>query len=229
MILAAVLTPVAYSGVQTVKNITFTLPGTFYYVNSEFVLNATGSADIQIYNAPTSFYGYAIENMSISISPCPLYQDQSTAQGQAIGQFYGGGVLTVTGDLYEANNSVPIGPMLNTGIILQANMVPSSSETWTLQETFYLSSYVSGIVGLTPDSPGLGGVGGLAAGDNSLIISDMNLGLGFLTPGISEFGTGDYQSADAPVVQISAVIPEPATLLLLSAGCIGLLSRKKNK
>ena len=150
------ITSFAFSDVVAVKNITFSLPGTFYYVNSEFVLNAAGSADVQTYQAPTSYYDYAIENLSISITPCPLKEDQSSVLGQAKGEFWGGGVLTVTGDLMEANNGDPFGPVLASGTILQAEMVAGSTDTWLLQEMYsFNSSIISGLVDMAPDGAGL--------------------------------------------------------------------------
>jgi hypothetical protein len=218
------ITSVALSGVQTVKNIALSLPGSFYYVNSEFRLDAAGSADLQTYDAPASYFNYAIENMSVSISPCALKQNRS-AGGQAIGDFYGGGVLTITGDLMQANNGAPYGGVLYSGTILQANMVKSVTEYWTLKETASISSIVTAALALTGAGGGLHS--GITFGSDTMVIGDMSLKLQFITPDITTFGTGEYQLAGAPTVQISAALPEPATLMLLSVG--GLLISKRKR
>jgi hypothetical protein len=218
------ITSVALSSVRTVKNVAFSLPGTFYYVNSQFQLSAGGSADLQTYDAPTSYYNYSIENMAITITPCDLKLNRSSG-GRAIGDFYGGGVLTVTGDLMQADNGDPYGSVLYSGKILEANMMLSSTESWTLQETGAYTSIVTAALGLSPADGGLNS--GITFGTDKMIIGDMSLKLQFITPNISTFGVGDYQSAAAPVVQISAALPEPATLLLLVFGGLGLVRRGK--
>jgi hypothetical protein len=215
---------VALSGVQTVKNITFTLPtGTVYYANSQFLLSAGGSGDLQTYDAASSFYNYSIENIAISISPCFLKENRSSG-GRAIGDFWGGGVLTVTGDLMLANNGAPYGDVLYSGTILVADMVKTSAEYWTLSETGTATNFVTAATGLVGDDGGLHS--GITFGANTMLIGDMSLKLQFYTPNISTFGISGIQSTVAPVVQISAALPEPATLLLLAVGGLGLISRR---
>jgi hypothetical protein len=223
-VLVLCLSSFALAGFQTVKNITFSLPGTLYYVNSEFAINAAGSADLQTYDAPGSFYNYSLENVSISISPCDLKLNRSSG-GRAIGDFWGGGVLTVIGDLKQADNGAPYGDVLYSGTILQANMVKTSSEYWTLAETASVSSIVSATLDLVPTNGGLNS--GITFNTTTMIIGDMNLKLQFITGGISTFGTTDWQSAPAPIVQIAASLPEPATLVLFMLGGLGLVRRGK--
>jgi hypothetical protein len=217
------MTSVALSGVQTVKNITCSLPGTWYYVNSQFKLDATGSADIQTYDAATGYYNYAIENLAVTISPCNLKQDKSSS-GWAKGDFWGGGVLTMTGNLMRANNGAAYGDVLYSGTILQASMNLSSSQVWTLNELSPSASIVSATLGMTGTNGGFNS--GITFDTNKMIIGAMSLKLQFTTPGIATFASGEYQSAAAPVVQISAALPEPATMMLLALGGL-LISKRK--
>jgi hypothetical protein len=224
-----VISTFAFSGVLAVKNITLQLPGTFYYVNNEFVLNANGTADVQVYGAPVGVYDYTVENLNVTISGMDIEGDYSSILGQAKGEFYGGGVLTITGELYAKDSAGnPTGPILDSGVMLQADMNLSGSETWTLEEQFYYASNIVQSETLYLSPSGTEGLAvGLSAGDDTMIIGDMNLTMQFITPGINEFGTDDWQAAEAPAIQLSAEIPEPATMLLLTFGSVLVSMRKK--
>lgn len=226
--LSLVVTSVAFPGTVNVKNISLSMPATFYYFDGSFQLDTTGAesivvADVQTYDAIGSEYDYRIEDARFVFSPCGLAADNSVSYGmlggQAIGEFYGGGSLTLTGNLVKSTDTATV---LYSGTILVADMQLTDAETWVLKEQNYLTSILSSAFLMDPVDGGLNS--GIDVGEDTLVIAEMNVGFTFVSAGVKDFSTP--LSAPAPHVQIAAAIPEPMTLSLLGIGFL-MLRRKK--
>ncbi len=218
------LSSAGFSGVVSVQNIAFAVPGTWYYIAdggvSRFEMSSTGTANIQSYGVldPT-IYDYAVDNVVLTISACPLVPPDRSSGGRAMADFEDGGILTFTGDLRERNGT----EILYSGTILQAELAALSGSTFALEETTASSSQVSGTVGLV----GMGGLSsGITASNGDLfVIGDMAMKLQFLTIGVTSFQNS--LMSQAPSVHITGTIPEPASVLLLAFGGIGMIFRKR--
>ena len=214
----------AFPGIVSVKNISFTLPGSGIYENGYFKMISGGTANIQTYNAAQGEYEYAVDNLTFDFSPCQLIDDRSTtgASGRVIGDFAGGGVVTLSGDLRETSGST----ILHSGKILEAAMVVSVSETWVLQQQNAFVAQLTAALDMVPVDGGLNT--GITVGSDTLRIGDISLGLSFFIPTtIEDFQSNNTIVLTAPNPLLSAaMVPEPATLGLLGLG-ICFMRRKK--
>lgn len=213
----------ATAGLVSVKNITFNIPGAWYFVDGNFELNTAGTAAIQTY--PSAVYDYEVDNVALTMTPMAMNNDDSMVSlGWAMATFEGGGVLTFTGDLRATGSST----VLYSGTILEAGMTIDSSGSWQLKELAPAASLVSisgGSMGLEASNGGLNT--GITAGSDTLMVGDMSLAMQFVTPGISDFSGN--RMGNAPAIQISAAeVPEPATLIILAVGGLGVLRRRNS-
>ncbi len=213
----------AFSALKSIQNVTFTAPVSVYYFMGDFSLTLPSiSANVQTWGSP---YDYAFRNLTLSFSPCALDDDRTTAGGQVIGDFVGGATLTLTGELTELGSTT----VIDSGTLLVADMVVSSSGVWTLSETGNSTNQITSGEGIDfVPSSGLLKDGIDVGGGDSLVIGDMALKLQFNQQTIPNFENQTLVSASAPVIQIAAVeVPEPMTLLLLSTGALAVFKRKK--
>ena len=190
-------------------------PGYFHITNASTIVG-----NIQTQGA--SGYDYGL-SATVTVDQCDLKQDNSTG-GWAKGDFYGGAVMTVTGDLWDVSD--PCTLLVDNDIILQAQMVPTSSETWVLQEVGNPRD-IDASIDFNPIDGGLNSGIDLGNG-NTLVIGDFQADFSFpntqpMNP--TSFGMMDY-FAMASTLQMTAV-PEPSTLILLTIGGLSILRKKR--
>lgn len=168
-------------------------------------------------------YGdYTISSGKISISSA-LVQDTSSG-GWASGEFQGGRTLTLTGKLKYKGTQFYDGP------IIVANMAINSDQTWLFHELGSPST-IEGTVYFDPDATqGLGY--GIAHGSDILKIEQFKLDFSFkgLTSNPVNFSTGNIGCGvgSASVIQITAMTPEPTTMVLFTIAALAFRMRIKN-
>ncbi len=226
IVLCALLLSSAEGVVVWVENVSLGVPGIVYYANDTVSINKDAGAFIgNLDAAGGTTYEYSITDFNITLEACSLESDDSSG-GVASGNFYGGAKLTITGDLTNTEDN-PDTIYVSDGVILEATMTLSSTETWNLHEEY------DGIYGQAFFSPTAGALfdGITLAGGDVLKMSDFRADFNFLGFPISnpvdfDNHTGTLMTS-AGGLQLVAV-PEPCTVLLLAFGGIGLL-RNRNK
>ena len=190
-------------------------PG-YFHIDSISILADNGILRV----AGAGTYDYGISG-TVTVTRCDLVQDNSSAGGQASGDFEGGAILTINGSLVDLGTSAT----LATGDILVGYM---TSTQWLLEEP--TPQDITGNAYFEPTGGALYSGVDLGGGDN-LVIGDFRVDFSFITgfPGFGvdpeAFGTTSY-SGLVSNVQI-APLPEPCTLMLLSLGGLAVLRSKK--
>ncbi len=178
-----------------------------------------GSSGLSTVDNPTG-YEYGLRGF-IEIEQCDLVSSGTLSDGRATGTFEGGALLTIKGDLWKKSN--PGNLYVDDANILVARMY---NENWDLTEQFWSGS---NDVRCDPRFDIIGGALFTGAGPEQLVLSDFEALFTFVSSGVDTFGSNDYATTESPTMQITE-IPEPATLMLLTFGSVGLaFSRKKRK
>ena len=166
--------------------------------------------------------GYTITSAKVSISSS-LVQDTSSG-GLASGNFQGGGTLTLTGTLKYNGGAITA----SNSLLLSANMVLDSSQTWVLQEIDNPST-LDGEIDFLPDvSQGLGfGITNTNNGD-ILKIDGFRADFSFngVSPNPDVLNTDQTLKGTASTIQFVAA-PEPATVFLFTIAALALRINKK--
>lgn len=200
-----------------VSDIQLTDPGKFYSYSS-------GVGDL---NLPANCSGLMKleeeEVWNYSLTSCKIYMTSALVQdissgGYAAGRFATGRTMTITGTLKYQGTS------FYTGTILVATM-DEPNATWVLAESVSLA--INGSAEFAPNTTqGLGS--GIAYGSDTLKIGHFRTDFAFkgVTPNPSNFVTAGSLMGTASTIQMVAIIPEPATILLLSTAALALRIRK---
>ncbi|MBN1457539.1 MAG: PEP-CTERM sorting domain-containing protein, partial [Sedimentisphaerales bacterium] len=191
-------------------------PGYFHITNTSTIVG-----NIQTVGA--SGYDYGL-SATVNVDNCNLVDDNSSG-GWAEGEFAGGAIISLVGDLWDV--STPGTLLIDDGVILQAQMVLTSSQTWTLSEVGGDPRDIDGTMDFIPTNGGLNSGIDLGNGD-SLVIGNFRADFGFpntqpVDP--TSFGAISY-FAMASTLQMTA-IPEPSTVVLLSIGALGFLRKRR--
>lgn len=205
-----VVSPV-FAAIQ-VQEMQFSFEDLPYYSGQTlgFSQATTLNADVAIYT--TGDYAYTISNPVVTLSDMSL----TGGFGTSTGTFGGPATLTVTGNLIKNSTAVDL-----TGNV---TLLVASMDTGSFVMSELFSEYAAGSALFTPTGGAL--FGGVTDGSDLVKLSNFAMGLwGYGTDVL--FGNNSMTPPDASV-QISAQIPEPLTLSLLSAGLLILSRRRKN-
>jgi len=217
-----------HAGLVNVQEISVSFPVAYYYQGSVGTtpgyFHITGASTIvgNIQTVGASGYDYGL-SATVNVDNCDLVTDNSSG-GWAEGEFAGGATISLVGDLWDVDDPGTL--LVDDGVILQAQMVLTSAETWTLKEVGDPRD-VDGTVYFAPNDGGLNSGIDLGNGD-SLVIGNFRADFGFpntMPVDPTSFGTISY-FAMASTLQMTAV-PEPSTVLLLSIGALGFLRKRR--
>ncbi len=225
-LIVALLVGTAFSAI--VSDLQIILPsGTTWYDGLDQELDIEfGNADIvvgelQVFGSAD--FEYELKNATFQFEAASLIQDVfPTGIPFAQGVFAGGSVLEIYGDLHEKGNVTPLGQ----GLILQAQV---TSATIGLVEFAGNNVTTTADIDLAVTGGALsnGSAGGLMIYDfqmSYLFNSNENPDTG---GGVMNFGSSDYVTGlTGGFVEIDAPLPEPLTLLLLSAGSVFFARRR---
>lgn len=203
-----------FAALYQVQDVQFTFgAGTYYQgATQQFVFNQNAlTGDLSVLkNLTETDYEYSIHNAAVTISPCGLLS--------APGTFAGGVILTVKGQLVD--NATNTAYSLAGDTLLTATM---NDAVWDISEPF--SYYVYGGGTFSPT----GGLlyAGLDAGGNTVKVTDFVFGFFAVSTLGGSFGTKDVSAMQSSIQLHSDVVPEPATIALLSIGMVCLTRRQK--
>ena len=219
LVTACLCVSTSFAGMVEIKEMVFSYnAGLPYYSNETLGFSQSTSivGDVAIPTGPgTVEWAYSIQNAVVTLSDMSLVSGFNTTTGTFDGS---AAMVTVTGNLIKNSNSADL-----TGnvTLLEASM---DSSTFEMSEIF--SQFASGSTTFTTDGGAL--LAGVLDGDDTVVLEEF--GMGLWGTGVNVLFGANSMSPYTAGVQITtdALVPEPATMGLLSLGMLILSRRRKN-